>query len=111
MNPFKGGFTEILQQASRFKDEIQKIQEDAAKKVAEGSAGGGMVKATVNGKQQVLSVTVDPEVFKSNDVTMLQDLVVAAVNEALKASQEMVSEEMGKLTASLGPLASLFNKG
>ncbi len=110
MNPFKGGFTEILQQASRFKEEIQKIQEGAAQKSVEGSAGGGMVKVTVNGKQQVLSVSIDPEVLKFNDANMLQDLIVAAVNQAMKASQEMVSEEMGKLTASLGPLAALFNK-
>jgi hypothetical protein len=69
-----------------------------AEKTVETTVGGGMVKAVANGKQQLVSIKIEPEVVDPNDVQMLEDLVVAGVNDALKKAQEMVSEEMTKLT-------------
>jgi nucleoid-associated protein EbfC len=105
-----GGFTEIFQQAGRLREEVKRIQEGMATKTVEGTAGGGMVKVTANGRQEILSVDIDPEAMKLNDREMLQDLVRAAVNQALKASQELMTDEMKKLTGGfgLGSLASLF---
>ena len=81
---------------------MARIQEDMASKSVEASSGGGMVKAVVNGKQELLSISIDPEIARTEDIDMLQDLVVAAVNEALRKSKELMSAEMGKLTAGLG---------
>jgi DNA-binding YbaB/EbfC family protein len=81
--------------------QILKIQEEMAERTVEASAGGGMVSVTANGKQEVLSVRIEREVVDPEDVEMLQDLVVAAVNEALKKAQEMVAEEMAKVTGGL----------
>ena len=105
---FKGGIGEMLQQASKMRGEMQRIQEELATKTVEGSAGGGMGKVVANGKQQIVSVTIDPSIIKSDNATMIQDLVRAGTNDALKSAQEMVTEEMSKLTGGLGPLADMF---
>lgn len=105
---WKGGLGDLLSQAQKMKEEVQRVQETAAHQTVEGSAGGGMVKVTANGKQEILSVSIDPEVLKLGDREMLQDLVRAAVNEALKNSQHVMSDEMGKLMSGLGPLASML---
>jgi DNA-binding YbaB/EbfC family protein len=99
---------EILSQASKMKDELKRIQESVAQKTVETSAGGGMVKVVANGRHQIVSLTLDPELVKMGDREMLQDLVRAAVNEALEKAQGLASEEMGKLIGGLGPLASLL---
>ncbi len=91
----------IMKQAQKMQAQIAKVQEELAKKTIEASSGGGMVSVVVNGKQEVVSIKIEPEVIDSNDKEMLQDLVVAAVNEALRKSQEMVSEEMSKITGGL----------
>ena len=78
-----------------------KMQEELAEKTVETTAGGGMIKVVANGRQQVLSITIDPEVVDPEDVEMLQDLVLAAVNDALTKAQEMVAGEMGKLTGGM----------
>lgn len=98
----------MMQQAAKMQQQMQKIQEELANKTVEASAGGGMVKVVATGKQQITSITIDPEVLKLNDREMLQDLVLVGVNEALKASQELVTQEMGKLTGGLGPLGAMF---
>jgi DNA-binding YbaB/EbfC family protein len=98
----------MLQQASKFREDMQRMQEGLAKRTVEAAAGGGMIKVVANGKQEIISVTIEPELLKMNDRTMLQDLVTAGVNEAIRASQALASEEMGKLTAALGPLASML---
>ncbi len=85
---------DLMQQAQALQGKMAKMQEEAAKKTIETSAGGGMVSVVINGKQQVLAIRLDPEIVKSGDVEMLQDLVLAAVNEAIRKSQAMVSEEM-----------------
>ena len=72
-----------------------------ANKTVEASAGGGMVNIVMNGKQQVLSIRIDPEVVNREDIDMLQDLMAAAVNEAIRKSQEMMTEEMKKITGGL----------
>ena len=77
------------------------MQEDAASRTAEGSAGGGMVKATVNGRLEVVRVHIDPQVLQSGDTEMLQDLVVAAVNQGIRAAQQLMADEMSKLTGGL----------
>jgi DNA-binding YbaB/EbfC family protein len=77
------------------------LQEELAEKTVESSSGGGMVKVTANGRQQILSIQIEKEVVDPDDVEMLQDLVLAAINDALAKAQEMVSSEMGKLTGGL----------
>lgn len=89
---------DMLKQAQKLQAKIFKLQEEMADKTVETTVGGGMVKAVANGKQQLVSIKIDPEVVDPNDVQMLEDLVVAGVNDALKKAQEMVSEEMTKLT-------------
>jgi DNA-binding YbaB/EbfC family protein len=88
----------MLKQAQQLQSKIFKLQEEMADKTVETSVGGGMVKVTANGKQQIVSVVIDPEVVDPEDVQMLQDLIVSGANEALKKAQDMVSEEMNKLT-------------
>ena len=95
------GIGDLVRQAQKLQSQMAKVQEEMAAKTTEGSAGGGMVTVVVNGKQEVISIKIDPEVVDPNDIEMLQDLVVAAANDALKKSQEMVTSEMSKLTGGL----------
>ena len=88
----------MLKQAQKLQAKIFKLQEEMADRTVETTVGGCMVRATANGKQQLVSITIDPEVVDPNDVQMLEDLIVAGVNDALKKAQDMVSEEMTKLT-------------
>ncbi len=96
------GLGNIMRQAQQMQKKMAQIQEELATKTVEASAGGGMVRCVVTGKQEVVSLEIDPEVVDPDDVEMLQDLVCAAVNEAIKRSQEMVAEEMGKIAGGLG---------
>ena len=91
----------LVRQAQKLQSQMAKVQEEMAAKTVEGSAGGGMVTVIANGKQEVMSIKIDPEVVDPNDIEMLQDLVVAAANDALKKAQEMVTSEMSKLTGGL----------
>ena len=95
------GLGQMMKQAQKMQAKIMKIQEEMAEKSVEASSGGGMVTVTANGKQEVLSIRIEPEVVDPEDVEMLQDLVAAAVNEALKKAQEMVAEEMAKVTGGM----------
>lgn len=94
-------FGNIMKQAQKMQEEIGKIQEEAKKKTVEASAGGGMVVVTANGAMEIESIKIEREVVNPEDIEMLQDLVVAAVNEALRRAQQMVSEEMGKVTGNM----------
>lgn len=96
------GLGNMLRQAQEMQRKIGKIQEELASRTVEASAGGGMVRCTVNGKQELLSLTIDKEVVDPEDVEMLQDLVLAAVNEAMKKSQELLAAEMGKVAGGMG---------
>ncbi|RJP83352.1 MAG: YbaB/EbfC family nucleoid-associated protein [Desulfobacteraceae bacterium] len=95
------GMGNMMKQAQQLQAKMMKMQEELGKKTVEAAAGGGMVKAVANGKQQIVSITIEKEVVDPEDVEMLQDLILAAVNDALTKSQEMVSSEMGKLTGGL----------
>lgn len=95
------GLGNILKQAQQMHSKIAQLQEEMAAKTVEASSGGGMVNVTMNGKQEVLSVRIDPEVVNKDDVEMLQDLLAAAVNEAIRKSQELMAEEMKKITGGL----------
>jgi len=95
------GMGNMMKQAQKLQSKMLRLQEELAEKTVEASAGGGMVKAVANGKQQIVSVQIEKEVVDPDDVEMLQDLVLAAVNDALARSQEMVSAEMSKLTGGL----------
>lgn len=91
-----------MKQAQQFQAKMSQLQEKLGEETVEASAGGGMVTAVVNGRQEVVSIRIEPEVVDPDDVEMLQDLVLAAVNEGLNRAREMVNEEMGKLTKGLG---------
>jgi len=92
----------IMKQAQQMQERVKKLQEEAGAKTVEASSGGGMVTVIANGRQEVLSIKIDPSVVDPKDIDMLQDLVTAAVNEALRKSQDLMKEEMGKLTAGMG---------
>lgn len=91
----------MMKQAQQLQNKMEKLQEEMADKTVEASAGGGMVKAVANGRQEIVSVSIEKEVVDPDDVEMLQDLITAAVNDALSQSQKMVSEEMNKLTGGM----------
>jgi len=92
----------LMKQAQMMQEKIQKAQEEAATKTVEATAGGGMVTAVANGAMEIVSVKIEKEVVDPDDIEMLQDLVTAACNEALKKAQDMMSEEMSKVTGGMG---------
>jgi len=98
---------DIMKQAQRMKAEMDRIQAEVATRTVEGSAGGGMVTAVANGKGELLSVRIDPEAVKGEDVEMLQDLVAAAVNDALRKARELLTQEVSRLAGGLN-LPGLF---
>ena len=91
----------IMKQAQQFQSKMAKLQEELGERTVETTAGGGMVAVVANGRQELVSIRIDPEVVDPEDVDMLQDLIQAAVNDALNRAREMVNEEMGKLTAGM----------
>ena len=95
------GLAQIMKQAQQMQQKMARLQEEASQRTAEASVGGGAVTAVVNGKNQVMSLTIRKEAVDPEDVEMLQDLVVAAVNEALKKVQSEVSAEMERITGGL----------
>jgi DNA-binding YbaB/EbfC family protein len=98
----------LMKQAQQMQERVKKLQDEAGSKTVEASAGGGMVTVVANGRQEVLSIKIDKSVVDPGDVDMLQDLVTAAVNEALRKSQEFMKEEMGRLTAGMGLPPGMF---
>jgi DNA-binding YbaB/EbfC family protein len=91
----------LMKQAQQLQSKMAKMQEEMASKTIETSVGGGMIKVTANGKQEIVSIHIEKEVVNPDDVEMLQDLLLAAVNDVLTQSQKMVSDEMSKLTGGL----------
>jgi len=91
----------MMKQAQKMQKKMLEAQKDLATKTVEASSGGGMVKVVANGAQKIESIVLEKEVVDPEDIEMLQDLVLSAVNDALKKSQEMVSTEMGKLTGGM----------
>ena len=88
----------LMKQAQQLQAKMAKMQEELSEKTVEASAGGGMVVAVANGKQELVSIQIEQEVIDPDDAEMLQDLVMAAVNDALNRAKDMMNEEMGKLT-------------
>jgi len=95
------GMGNMLKEAQRLQARMLKLQDELAERNVESAAGGGMIKVVANGRQEILSIRIEKEVVNPDDVDMLQDLLIAAVNDALAKSREMVSSEMGKLTGGL----------
>ena len=96
-----GNMGQMMKQAQKLQQQMAKMQAEMADKTVEASAGGGMVRVTANGQQQILSIHIEKEVVDPEDVEMLQDLLMAAVNDALQKSQEMMSSAMGQLTGGM----------
>ncbi len=92
----------IMQQAQQFQQKMTDMQAELGTKEITATVGGGMVTAVVNGKQELISLKVEKEVINPDDPEMLQDLIAAAVNEAMKQAKEMMQAEMGKLTGGMG---------
>ena len=96
-----GNLQQLARQAQKLQHNMQKLQEELETREFEAAAGGGMVKAKVNGKKELLELVIDPQAVDPEDVEMLQDLVMAAVNEALKSAGDTVEREMGKMTGGI----------
>lgn len=106
---------DMMRQAQKLQSEIQRMQEEARKKTVEATAGGGMVTVTANGGGELVSIKIERDVVNQDDVEMLQDLILAAANEALRRAQQMVNEEMSRLTMGMqipgiGGLENIFGK-
>lgn len=97
----KGGLGNIMKQAQQMQRRMAELQEELENKHVEASSGGGMVTAVVSGKQHLIALKIDPTAVDPDDVEMLQDLITAAVNEAIKQSQKMSQDEMSKLTGGM----------
>lgn len=95
------GMNDLVRQAQLMQRKMAKLQEELAERTVEASAGGGMVTVEANGKQDITRIAIDPAVVDPEDVEMLQDLVLAAVNEAIKKSKEMVESEMSQITGGI----------
>jgi DNA-binding YbaB/EbfC family protein len=91
----------LMKQAQKLQSKMAEMQEELGRRTVSAQAGGGMVEATVNGRQELVSLRIDPEVANPDDIDMLQDLILAAINEALNRSRDMVAQEMSKLTGGL----------
>lgn len=91
----------LMKQAQQFQAKMAQLQEELGEKTVEASAGGGMVSVVANGRQEIISINMETEVIDPGDPEMLQDLILAAVNDALSKAKNMVNDEMGKLTQGL----------
>ncbi len=94
-------FSTMMKQAQKLQSKMMEMQEELGNRTVSAQVGGGMVEVVANGRQEILSLRIDPEVVNPDDTEMLQDLILAAVNDALNRSREMVSAEMAKLTGGM----------
>ncbi len=97
----RGGLGDMMKQVQKMQAKMEEMQAELETKEVEGTSGGGMVKVVVNGKSDVISLTIDPEVVDPEDVEMLQDLIVAAINQAREKAQELQAEQMSAVTGGL----------
>ena len=100
MNP-NANYQKMMKQVQKMQDDMAKMQDDLANETVEASAGGGMVTVQVTGAIEVKSIKIDPEAVDPNDVEMLEDLILAATNEALRSAQELANRRLGGITAGL----------
>ncbi|KPU27529.1 nucleoid-associated protein [Caloranaerobacter sp. TR13] len=103
--PGMGNFNNMMKQVQKMQKEIAKMQKELEEREVEASSGGGAVTVKANGKKEILDITIDKDVVDPDDIEMLQDLILAAVNEALRKADEMVNSEMQKIT---GGMPGLF---
>lgn len=103
-----GNLNNLMKQAQKMQRDMAKLQEELENKTVEATAGGGAVTVIATGKKEIKEINIKPEVVDPDDVEMLQDLVLAAVNEALRQAEEMANSEMSKLTGGLGGMPGLF---
>ncbi len=106
---------DLMRQAQKLQEEMMKAQEEAKKKTVEATAGGGMVTVVASGSGEIVSIKIEKDVVNPDDVEMLQDLILAATNEAIRRAQELVNSDMSKLTGGLnmpgmGNLGGMFGK-
>jgi DNA-binding YbaB/EbfC family protein len=94
-------FQELMKHVQQMQEQAKRIQEGLAHKTVSASSGGGMVNVTVNGKQEITEIKIDPVVVDGKDIPMLEDLVLAAVNQGMRKSRELMAEEMKQLTGGL----------
>lgn len=99
--PGGGNMNNMMKQMQKIQKQMENLQEDLKNKEVEATSGGGAVKATVNGNKELISIKLDPEVVDPDDVEMLEDLIVAAINEAMRTADEKVNSEMSKITGGL----------
>jgi DNA-binding YbaB/EbfC family protein len=97
-----GNIKNLLKQANKMKEQMEKLQAEAGEKTVEASAGGGMVTVIAKAKGELVSIRIEPEIVNDNDMEMLQDLITAAVNDALGRGQDLMKEEVAKLAGGLG---------
>ncbi|ADL08860.1 YbaB/EbfC family nucleoid-associated protein [Thermosediminibacter oceani] len=97
-----GNMSKLMKQVQKVQEDMAKLQEELKERTVEATAGGGVVKAVANGRKELLEIKIQPEAVDPDDVEMLEDLILAAVNEALQKAEEMVTKEMSKLTGGLG---------
>jgi DNA-binding YbaB/EbfC family protein len=95
------GLGDMMKQAQKLQSKMMELQEEMASKTVEATAGGGMVTVVVNGKQELISLSIDPDVVDRQEIEMLQDLIIAAVNEGIRRAQQIWAEEMKKLTGGM----------
>ncbi|MFZ7131551.1 MAG: YbaB/EbfC family nucleoid-associated protein [Eubacteriales bacterium] len=96
-----GNMAGMMKQVQKMQQDMQKMQEELEEKEVEASAGGGAVTVVVTGKKNIVSIKIDPEAVDNDDIEMLEDLILAAVNEALRNADEMVAKEMSKITGGM----------
>ncbi len=97
----KGGMNSIVRQAQKMQAQIAKVQEEIGKKKVEASTGGGVVTAVVNGNRELLEVKIDPEVVDPEDVEILEEMVIGAVNQAMQTAEDMMNTEVEKITGGM----------
>ncbi len=103
-----GNMNNMMKQMQKMQRDMVKLQEEMEQRTVEANAGGGVVTAVVSGKKELISLTIKPEAIDPDDAEMLQDLVIAAVNEAMRLADEMISKEMSKMTGGLNLPGGLF---
>lgn len=102
MKGLGGGMAQLMKQANQMQMKMKKVQEELAKAEYEGTSGGGAVKAKVNGDCKIIALTISEDVFKAGDAEMLQDMIMAAVNDGVKTAKETSQKEMEKITGGMG---------
>ncbi len=107
MKGLPGNMDQILKEAQKMQERMAAMEEELAHETVEASAGGGIVTVVANGKQEILKIRIDPQVVDKADVEMLEDLILAAVNEARAKAQQMMKERLAKITGGLGGLGGL----